>query len=123
MNKYRKHIKPKNKYREFLKVLNGNLHLTERELDIFSVMMKIDEEWEPVEEGGFKHIISTSNRKRIMKETLVNKNNLTKYVRLFRSKGLLISNSNGGVEVTPMFMPSIKGETIKIVFMLDWSAK
>ena len=119
MNKYRKQIKPKNKYREFLKVLNGNLHLTDRELEIFSLLMRIDREWLPVLDGEVKHIVSTDNRKAIMKETRVNKNNLTKYIGMLKEKGLLLSNSEGGVEVSPMFMPKETGEIIEIVFTLD----
>jgi len=119
MNKYRKQIKPKNKYREFLKVLNGNLHLTDRELEILSLLMKIDEEWVPVLDGEIKNVISTDTRKAIMRETRVNKNNLTRYVGMLKEKGLLITTEDNGIVVSPMFMPKETGKIIEIVFTLD----
>ena len=120
MNKYLKKIKPKSKYREFLKVLNGNLHLTDRELDVMSLLLKLDREWEPFEGHGVKNIVSTANRKYIMRETRITKNNLTKYIRDLRNRGLLYTNSEGGTEVSPMFLPKETGNIIEVVFTLDF---
>ncbi len=120
MNKYRKQIKEKNKYREFLKVLNGNLYLTDRELEILALLVQLDIEWRPHFEGDYKNVNSTDSRRSIMKESRINKNNLTRYIRRFKEKGLLIENSEGGVEVDPLFKPHETGKIIEVVFTLDF---
>jgi len=121
MNKYLKKVKPRNKYREFLKVLNGNLHLTDRELQVMSLLMQLDVEWQPVLEGDVKNVNSTDSRKAVMKETRINKNNLTKYIRFLRDKGLLIDNGDEGLMVNPMFLPKETGNKIEILFTLELS--
>jgi len=121
MNKYLKKVRPRNKYREFLRVLNGNLHLTEREIQVMSLLMQLDVEWQPVLEGEIKNINSTDIRKAVMKETRINKNNLTKYVKFLRDKGLLISNGEEGTIVNPMFIPKETGNKIEVLFTLDFS--
>jgi len=120
MNKYSKKIKEKNKYREFLKVLNGNLYLTDRELEIFSLLVQLDMEWRPHFEGDVKNVNSTDSRRSIMKESRINKNNLTRYVRRFRERGLLWENDQGGLEVDPLFKPKEHGKIIEVVFTLDF---
>lgn len=119
MNRYWKKIKPKHKYREFIKVINGNLHLSDREAEVLSLLMKIDDEWSPVFTEN-KNILSTDYRRAIMKETRINKNNLTKYLNTLKEKGLIYANSLEGFEVTPMFMPNDTGDIIEIVFTLDF---
>ena len=120
MNKYRKQIKGKNKYREFLKILNGNLYLSDRELEILSLLVQIDKEWKPLFEGDYKNVNSTDNRRSVMKESRINKNNLTRYVKRFRERGLLRENEHGGLEVDPLFIPKETGKIIEVVFTLDF---
>jgi len=83
--------------------------------------MQLDSEWQPVFEGDTKNINSTDSRKAIMKETRVNKNNLTKYIRFLRDKGLLVDNGEGGIIVNPMFVPKETGNKIEILFTLDYN--
>ena len=122
MNKYSKKIKEKNKYREFLKVLNGNLHLSDREIDILALLVQIDKEWRPLFEGDYKNVNSTDNRRSVMKESRVNKNNLTRFIRKFKSTGILSENEEGGLEVAPFLIPKEVGKIIEVVFTLDFGS-
>jgi hypothetical protein len=119
-NQYKKKVKAKNKYREFIKVMNGLLQLSDREAEVLSLLMKLDAEWSPVL-NETKDILSTDSRKAIMGETLINKNNLSKYVKLLKDKGLLYLNDRDGYEVTPIFMPKQTGDYIELLFILDIS--
>ena len=64
---------------------------------------------------------TTDFRKAIMEETLINKNNLSKYIKLLKDKGLLYLNGTEGYEVTPIFMPKQTGDYIELLFILDLS--
>ena len=116
---YRKKISRKHLFREFVKVLNGLLQLSDREAEVLSILMSIDANWRPVVETETKNILSTDNRRALMKETRVNKNNLTKYLSILREKGLLSGNNNEGYCITPMFMPKETAGIIEVIFVLD----
>lgn len=116
MNQYLKKIKPKHKYREFLKVLNGLLQLTDREVEILSLMLEIEESW-PSNFG--KNVVSTDSRKYIMSSTEVNKNNLSKYISKFKDKGILTNNGSDEYSISTMFKPILDNNKIKVSFILD----
>jgi hypothetical protein len=118
-SQYRKKISKKHLYREFVKVLNGLLQLSDREAEVLSILMGIDSNWRPIVETEKKNILSTDNRKALMSETRVNKNNLTKYLNTLKEKGLIAGNSKEGYHITPMFMPKETSGIIEIVFVLD----
>ena len=120
MNQYKKKVTQKSRYIEFIKVMNGLLQLSDREAEVLSLLMKIDTEWSPVLNES-KNILSTDFRKAIMEETLINKNNLSKYIKLLKDKGLLYLNDMEGYEVTPIFMPKQTGDYIELLFILDLS--
>lgn len=118
-NHFQKKIKAKNKHREFIKIMNGLLQLSDREAEVLSLLMKIDDEWSPVLSEE-KNVLSTDARRAIMKETRINKNNLTKYLNTLKEKGLVFQNEMGGYEVTPLFMPREAGDIIEVIFTLDF---
>ena len=119
MKQFRKKVKKSNIYREYARVLNGILDLSPREMEIFSLLLRIDSEWRPILETDTKNILSTDNRRRIMRETHVNKNNLSKYISILKDRGLLIENAFTGWEVTDQLSPAIIGGLLEIVFTLD----
>jgi len=119
LNQFSKKIKTKNKFREFIQVLNGLLRLSDRETEVLSLLMKIDSEWTPVI-SEHKNILSTDSRRAIMKETRITKNNLVKYIRTLKERGILIQNSFEGYEINNIFMPKATGDIIEIVFILDY---
>lgn len=119
MNQYHKSVKHKNRYREFVRVLNGALQLTERELDVFSALIAIDKDW-PADLGEYKNVLSTDSRRIVMSETRINKSNLTKYAKQFKEKGLVISDDHGNAIVNPIFIPiDAPNDSFEILFVLD----
>lgn len=115
----KKIIKRKHLHREYLKIMNGILQLSYREAEILSLLLKIDMEWIPVLPVDYKDILSTDNRRKIMNESRINKNNLSKYISTFKSKGLIVSNTSGGYEISKRLLPDISKGYIDITFILE----
>jgi len=116
--KFQKVVKRKNLYRQIAKVLNGLNELSPRETEIFSILLGINNNWKPLLKGDTKNIVTRETRKAIMKETFVNKNNLSKYISNLKQYGLLIKNEYGGYEVAEMFTPIIENDIVKINFTI-----
>ncbi|MCZ2336932.1 MAG: hypothetical protein LC127_01810 [Chitinophagales bacterium] len=85
----RKFVTRNNFTRVYITVLNGLLQLTPREIDVFSVLMQIDLAWQPKLPNDLKNIMSTDNRRLIMKEANISKANLTRAVKKFISIGIV----------------------------------
>ena len=58
MNKLVKTVSSSNMYQEFLHVLNGILSLTDRELELFTMLVSLDINYEKDPEKG-KNIVNT----------------------------------------------------------------
>lgn len=112
-------IKKQNLYRELLRVINGVQELPQREIDILSLLMKIDEEWRPRSNRDIKNVTSTDNRRYVMAETRILKPNFTKYLNTLRKRGLLVKNEKGGEEVLKGLFPKIENNKVAITFILD----
>lgn len=119
-SQYRKKISKKHLYKEFVRVLNGLLQLSDREAEVLSLLMGIDANWRPVLETEKKNILSTDNRRALMEETRINKNNLTKYLNTLKEKGLLVGDADTGYSINSIFMPKQTGGIVEIVFILDF---
>ena len=119
MKQFRKRVKKTSIYREYARVLNGILDLSPREMEIFGLLLRIDTEWQPLLQTDTKDILSTDNRRKVMRETRVNKNNLSKYISVLKDRGLLVLNAFSGWEITEQLSPLIIGDLLEIVFTLD----
>lgn len=98
---------PKNKlYKEYIELVNYQLMLSPREVQVLDVLMGIDVNWEPKYEGQLKNIIDRDFRKYIMKETFINKNNLSMYLKHLKEKNVLISPEKGSWIINPLFIPA-----------------
>jgi len=117
MNEFGKHIKKEDLYTEYVRILNSQLRLSDREAELFALLLKVDNKWEP-KLGEPKNILSTDIRRAIMRETLINKNNLSKYISVLRDKGILVRTEHG-YEIREMFIPKPTGDLLEIVFSLD----
>jgi len=115
----KKVIKKRNLHKEYLKIMNGILQLSYREAEILSLLLKIDMEWKDVMPTDYKNIISTDNRRKIMAESRINKNNLSKYIAMFKEKGVLVKNEQGGFEISRRLIPEIKDNIIDVMFILE----
>ena len=121
MKNYRKKIKRSNLYKEYAKILNGEMDLSPRELEILSILLKIDTEWHPILEHDHKDILSTDNRRRIMREAIVNKNNLSKYISELKDKRYLYLNKDNGWEIAPLLaLPEIVNNILEVTFTLEY---
>jgi hypothetical protein len=100
-------------------VLNGILDLSPREMDVFALLIKVDYEWRQVLPGDIKNILSTDNRRGIMREATVNKNNLTKYINIMKDKGLIVEIAENCWQVAPQLLPNMNSGIIMVLFILD----
>ena len=116
----RKFVTKDNFTRVYITVLNGLLQLTPREIDVFSALMKIDLVWQPKMDGDLKNLMSTDNRRLIMKNANISKANLTRAVKKFISVGIIEIQSDGRYLIPELMKPIIdKDNKINIHFVLD----
>jgi len=99
MKDFHQRISKNKLYSEYVKMLNGYLGLSKREAEIFSFIVKLDTEWQPKSGLDFKDVLSTSNRKLIIRECNINKTNLSRFIAVLKVKGLISTNKNGGYEL------------------------
>lgn len=115
---FTKVVKRKNLYSQIGKILNGVSELSPRQMQIFSILLKVDSEWRPVLDNDIKNILNPIVRKAIMRDTKINKNNLSRYISELKDKGLLIENEQGGYEVKKGLRPVEQDRILNIVFTL-----
>lgn len=116
----RKFVTRNNFTRVYITVLNGLLQLTPREIDVFSVLMQIDLAWQPKLPNDLKNIMSTDNRRLIMKEANISKANLTRAVKKFISIGIVEILPDGRYIIPELMKPIITSDNkINIHFVLD----
>ena len=115
MNQYEKRVKKNKLYKEFVDILNGKLQLSHRELELLTFLVKAETEWQPRIEGEEKNILSTDSRRLVMKETMINKSNLSKYLNVLREKGIL-THDGKKFELNPILIPNIDKNKITVVF-------
>ena len=99
--------------------MQGQINLTERERQVLLLLIKIDQDWKPTFKEDYKHILSTDNRRKIMREGGINKNNLSVYANILKRKGCLVVNPRGGVEINPLLVPKIVGNIVEYTFTLE----
>jgi len=117
--KLQKLVKKRNLYRQIARVLNGINDLSPREMEIFGILLGINDNWRPLLEGDRKNILTRETRRAIMRETRVNKNNLSKYISTLKDKSIIIKNEHDGWEIHPMFLPVLgEDEVVRIYFTI-----
>lgn len=118
MNKLVKTVTNDSLIREFLQSLNGILGLTERELQLLTELIKIDLSYVP-DSLSSKNVISTKNRKDIIAKLGVTKDNLSRYIRSFKEKGILkLGPAEDEVSVNTVLIPNIIGDRVQITIVL-----
>lgn len=120
MNKYHKKVKFKNRYRDYIKVLNGVLQLAEREVDILSHFMLADDR-ESVHPLDKRHIFSRENRKTIMEDSNILKTNLTKISKKLVSMGIIANPTKKNSYIDPLFKAvNTSDDTFEVTYILDF---
>jgi|SRR6056297_1704150 len=117
MKAYKKNIKGKDLYREHINILNGLLKLTGKEAEVFSILLQISIEQKPMF-GKKQDVLSTDNRRLVMGQTNINKNNLSKYISVLKSKNILLKD-NGGYYINQMFIPDVNNNASETLFILN----
>jgi len=114
---FRALVTDNNIYKKYVEVLNSLFRLAERELDVFSLLIKIQLNWGldiPID------IIDTRSRRQLMRETLINKNNLSKYLQVLKNNKILIYNENrDGWVINPSLLPKVIEDKISVNFTLQ----
>ena len=87
MNKLVKSIPYSNLYSEFLLSLNGILQLTNRELELLTMLLDLDINYKKVPNHG-KNIINKNNRKLIRSTLGITPDNLSRYFGKFKERGI-----------------------------------
>lgn len=104
-------------YKKYVEVLNSLFGLAEREMDVFASLLGIHMDW-----GNDvpKDIIDARSRKRLMRETLINKNNLSKYIGKLKNLKIIVYNENrDGWVINNYLVPLFKDKKISVNFILQ----
>ncbi len=92
MNTLAKTVRPSELSIEFLKSLNGLMNLSGRELELLSVFLDLQME---IKKRKLKvNIDSTSHRKLIMTMTNITRENLSRYIKKYKDRGIFVRYDN-----------------------------
>ena len=118
MNKLVKTVSNSNLYYEFLQSLNGILKLTDRELELFAALLRFDVEYVKVPNKP-KNIANTANRKWIIDNLGITRDNLSRYLRKFREEGFIVKGRvEGELTVARALIPVIINDRVQITIIL-----
>lgn len=115
MNQFQKVIQNQNKYSEYLSVVNSRLGLTDRQLQVLSILVQIDAECPLV--YGRRNILTKEYRQQIIDKSGIGYCNLSNFTTLFKDKGILIKH-NGGWVIANQYKPYFEDNKCDIVFTL-----
>mgnify|MGYP001574383299 FL=1 len=119
MKNFRKRVLKKKLFSEYVRVMNGIFGLSKREAEVYSFILKIDNEWRSLSDKDYKNILSTSNRRLIIRECNINKTNLSRLIVALKNNGLLEVNENGGYEIPSSIAVDLRDGIVEIVFTLE----
>ena len=118
MNKLVKSVSNSNLYYESLQSLNGILKLTDRELELFAALLRFDVEYVKVPNKP-KNIANTANRKWIIDNLGITRDNLSRYLRKFREEGFIVKGRvEGELTVARALIPVIINDRVQITIIL-----
>ena len=118
MNKLVKSVSNSNLYYEFLQSLNGILKLTDRELELFAILLKFDVEYVKVPNKP-KNIANTANRKWIIENLGITRDNLSRYLKKFRDEGFIVrGRTEGELYVARALIPVIINDRVQVTIIL-----
>ena len=118
MNKFTKRVPKQKLYIEYVRSLNGLLHLTEKEILLVTELIKLDINYIKLK-GIPKNIVNTQNRKYIQNAIGVSKDNLSRAIKKLKLKGLLIHDEERGeITVNPALVPNIINDRVQITLII-----
>lgn len=118
MNKLVKSVSNGNLISEFLHTLNGILKLTDRELELMETFIKLDINYEK-DPNTNKNVANTKNRRYIIDNLGITKDNLSRYIKSFKQKGILKSGpAEDELCVNQALIPTIINDRVQITVIL-----
>lgn len=118
MNKLVKSVSDNELITEFLHALNGILKLTDRELELMATFIKMDIEYEKIPDIA-KNVANTKNRKWIIENLGITKDNLSRYIKSFKEKGILKAGpAEDELTVNKALIPIVIGDRVQITVIL-----
>lgn len=118
MNKFIKTVTEDRVCYEFMNSLNGIIGLTERELQVFSVLLSMRLQDIKTKNPRLS-IDRAENRKRIINEYRIGKENLSRYIKKYRKKGLIYTTKYGNNVIMDALLPQVVGgKTVQVTMIL-----
>lgn len=118
MNKLVKTINKNDLILEYINAINGPLKLTEREKSLICVFIKADIDYDknPV---GHKNVANKDVRKWITNNLGVTKDNLSRYIKSFRERGMLkVGPAEDELRVNRILVPDLVGDRVQLTIIL-----
>jgi hypothetical protein len=119
MKNYRKKLPQRKLFSEYVKAMNGYFGLSKREAEIYSFIVELDSKWVPISGKDYKDILSTTNRKLIIRECNINKTNLSRLIIQLRNEGLIELNEHNGYELPSSLALDLNEKIFEIVFTFE----
>lgn len=118
MNKLVKTVSNEELIPEFLQALNGILRLTDRELELMATLIKMDMEYVK-EPNTNKNVANRYNRKYIIENLGITKDNLSRYIKSFKEKSILIAGpAEDELSVNKALIPVVIGDRLQLTIIL-----
>jgi hypothetical protein len=118
MNKLVKSVDRDQLIPEFLHTMNGILGLTGRELQLMEALIKFDMDYQE-QPNTNKNIANRQNRKWITENLGITKDNLSRYIKAFKEKGILkVGPAEDELCVNKALIPIIIGDRLQLTIIL-----
>lgn len=119
MKNFRKKIPLKKLYSEYVKMMNGYFGLSKREAEVYSFIVKLDSEWKPISDKDIKDVLSTTNRKLIIRECNINKTNLSRLIAKLIDQGLIVYTADHCYELPSAIALDISSGIVETTFTFE----
>ena len=117
MNKLVKTVTNDTLILDFLKSLNGILNITNREMELLAKLVEMDMKYDPSPLEN-KNVISTKNRKIIMADLKLTPDNLSRYIKRFKEKGILVKGkADDEISVNKALIPEIIKDRVQLTLI------
>lgn len=119
MNKLVKQIKKDDLYSEFLKTLNGITDLPNRELQLLTLLVKLQVEPQLSDNDPEDGVISAKNRKYIETKLGITADNQSRYFKKFKELGYLVKGKfDKQWLVNNILIPQVIRDRVQITIIL-----
>ena len=119
MNKLVKSIKKTDLYSEFLKTLNGIIDLPKRELQLLTLLVRLQVEPQLSNNDPETGVISAVNRKYIEEQLGITADNQSRYFKKFKELGYLVKGKfDRQWLVNQILLPQVIKDRVQITIIL-----